>query len=641
MSKQDNNNNHNKEENFAKLLKEKEQDSKLDASIKEIYQNGNDDNNSDKSSVSGEPTQPSSVFHRKQADPWKKITVMFLVLLGMITIVSWFLFFLFNSGARMRTEDIEFNIIGPEEVVAGEEVVYELQYKNLSKFNLRDVQINLMYPEGFVVLDAAPVTAGGDNNPALASWQLEQIDIKRSGRIVVKAIIIAPLESEQAIKAFITYRPENFSSTFDVEKEITTKVSSTGVNLNVEAPSFFHVNEESEIKLEYTKQKESFFDYFKIRLEHDDNFVISNSQTGEWEINDLTEQKQELIIKGKYKKKPQTDNLRLVFFIPQEIELDGKMSVTEHIFAEYDLSAAVAEGALQLSLSVNGSLGNKAVDLGDALNYVLHYKNNSDASLKNVAIMATVDSVMVDWDDLVDNNKGERRGNSIIWTKEEVNSLSNISPDEESSFSFSLKVKTAEEAKKIATADFNIISSLDYSIDSKLKDNGQSVTRVVNKVNSDLAFKNEVRYFDRNNIAVGEGPLPPKVGEQTKFKVFWTLTNSRHDLKNITTSVKLPANVNWESNYSNSAGKILYDSNSREISWAINEWDVIDEPAIAEFSIIFTPTDVDKNKIVSLLNPANVSAEDTVSAGIISLSTKAKTTNLEDDEVGKGYGKVE
>jgi hypothetical protein len=41
---------------------------------------------------------------------------------------------------------------------------------------------------------------------------------------------------------------------------------------------------------------------------------------------------------------------------------------------------------------------------------------------------------------------------------------------------------------------------------------------IINQINSDMGFDVEARYFDENNLPVGDGPLPPKVGEKTSLK---------------------------------------------------------------------------------------------------------------------------
>ncbi|MEK7067518.1 MAG: hypothetical protein AAB956_00805, partial [Patescibacteria group bacterium] len=517
------------DKDFSVLLKEREQQDEVGESLQEIYQA------EDPSLISANKNNNHSYLNanhmasisRRNNSPWNKIAGTFLLLLIVLAGISWTSFLIFNAGDRLDAKDIEFNISGPDKAIVGQEVVYDIQYKNLSQFNLKEVEIYVNYPANFVFMDAVPAPAAGSH-----IWQLSQIDAKRSGRIEFKGRLIAPVDTAAIFPAAIAYRPENFSSTFSADAGVTTAVSASGLDINIEAPSFFNVKEEAAVSIKYLKTKESYLNNFKIIFSAGDDFSLSGSdQSGVWNITNLSDSQRELLIKGQYVKKPPTnEKLKLSFVSPQEIKAADESGaattqIKDYLFYEYEWQPLVAEGALNLSLAVNGSASDKAVNFGDALNYVVHYKNTSDATLRNVIIMATIDSPAVDWQTLQDEQGGEVKGNSIIWTKEQIKNLGEIRPSAEDSFGFAIKIKTREQTKDIATNDIKVRSALDYSIDSAINNAANPLVQIVNPVNSDLQFNNEIRYFDRQNIAVGEGPLPPKVGQKTSFHVYCTLTN--------------------------------------------------------------------------------------------------------------------
>ncbi|MDP3900650.1 MAG: hypothetical protein Q8Q23_06265 [bacterium] len=627
-----------RDKDFAELLSEREKENIIDRSLKEIYSSENS------KSDDGMPKNSTPLIQRRKLDPWKRISITFVFLLIVITAVSWYVFFLFHAGSRLNTDDITFHIVGPQEVVAGQEVVYELQFKNLSNFNLQDIEINLIHGDNFIVIDSVPeVIERG------ATWKLDSLATKRSGRLEIKAKLIGEIDSEYDLNAIISYRPENFSSSFSSEANYRVKVLSTGINLEILSPSFYNINDDTAINIDYVAEKDNFIPSFNVRLEHGESFSMNGES--EIKVENITDQKQTIKLGGKYTKQPSADEgLKLVFFVPAENSVDENLpevnseieiKTIEHIFAKYDVSAPVAEGALLLNLTVNGSDSGKPVSLGDTLNYVVHYKNNSEAELKNVVIIAIIDSPLVDWSTLKDSNKGEKRGNAIIWTKSEIRGLAEVGPDDEDSLSFSIGLKDIEAAKDISSSNFSVTSSLDYSIDGKIKDSYKPVFSSTNKVNTDLILKNEARYFDHNNIAVGSGPLPPKVGEKTSYNVYWTINNTRHNLKNIKVITSLPANINWENTFSRSVGKIIYNSDSREVEWSFDGMDAFAEPPFSVFTISLTPQESEKNKILTILNATKITAIDSETNGVITLETNSKTTNLDDDKIGKGYGKVE
>jgi len=156
---------------------------------------------------------------------------------------------------------------------------------------------------------------------------------------------------------------------------------------------------------------------------------------------------------------------------------------------------------------------------------------------------------------------------------------------------------------------------------------------VINKINSDLTLKEEVRYFNEDNIPVGGGPLPPEVGETTSFKVYWVLTNNLHELREAKVEVSLPDYVSWDNKNRTSVGTVSYDGSNHKVIWQIGRLPITVYRADAEFNISITPREEDINKIMVLLSGSGISAVDNETGGFINRKTGAKTTKLEDDEI--------
>jgi len=642
MTNDKKNKNDQSDREFAELLREREDNGRIDESLKAIYA---DDLNT--GSASGKPK--NNALQKREISLSTKISFAFLLLLFLVTAISWVGFWLLNSGSRLNVNDIELTMAGPVKVIAGQEQVYEILYKNLSGFNLDDAQIYLEAPQNFIITDAVPALASSSQNNM---WLMSQIASKRSGRLSVKAKTIGSTDSEINLKATIKYRPENFSSTFDQTAEFTLKIASTGINAEVEMPSFFNLNEAGDFKIKYLKEKESYIDKFFVILEHGDGFdIIGDNQTGIWAIENIPQTQTVLAIKGKYIRKPEVGNkLSVKLAVEREVEVSVKNGdeisvVMQKIylpFYETEVSPTVIEGALSLTLAVNSSTGDKPVNFSDTLNYVIHYKNTSKVDLKNVIIiMAIINSALIDWSTLNDQTGVERKDNTLIWTKSEVGDLAEISAGSEGNFSFAIKLKNKVAAVNMALNDLAIKTYLDYSIDGSVVSPENHVAEIVNPINSSVDFSTELRYFDPNGQTVGFGPLPPKVGEKTTYQATWVLKNPLRDLREVQVSTVLPAQVNWEKNAVAVGGSILYNESTHEVVWNTENIDVMGEPAFAQFNVSITPVAADQNKILTILNTSRAQARDSETKGIIVYESNAKTSNLDDDLIGKGNGRVE
>ena len=156
-----------------------------------------------------------------------------------------------------------------------------------------------------------------------------------------------------------------------------------------------------------------------------------------------------------------------------------------------------------------------------------------------------------------------------------------------------------------------------------------------------MELSETIKYFNEDNIPVGTGPHPPKVGETTSYKVYWSLSNNLHELKDLIIKVKLPEYAAWDDKNRATVGEIKYDEVLREVHWKIGRLPVTVFQASGEFSISVTPSEDDKNKIMVLLPGSEVTAIDDKTKAELSKTTKAKTTKLEDDSIAQGDGIVE
>jgi len=158
-----------------------------------------------------------------------------------------------------------------------------------------------------------------------------------------------------------------------------------------------------------------------------------------------------------------------------------------------------------------------------------------------------------------------------------------------------------------------------------------------------LSLTEQIRYFNDDNVPVGSGPLPPKVGEKTSFRVYWTVKNNLHEIKEAVVAFSLPSYIVWDDKASTNVGSLYYDASSRQVIWEIGRLPVSVYRADAEFSLSLTPAETDRNKILVLSPGSIIAAIDTETLADITKQTAAKTTKLEDDDIAglNNSGRVE
>lgn len=617
-------------DNFEEFVEEEAKEEEIKESLSEIYQD-------DK----GELVDVKKLEIKKKRGffYWLFASIASLAIFGGTVYAAYF----YMQGGTDPT-NFSFNIEGKDNVLAGEEFIYAVNYKNSSNSDVNGAKIKIIYPDNFVFTESYPPASESND-----VWTIGKLLPKQSGKIEIKGKIIGPEGSSNAILGNINYSPANFSSEFKKEASFSTITGDTGLDLIFNTPTSALVGEKNEIEFKFMPREKNFITDFRVALEplenmefiavKDENENIKNVKPGAWEVSSLPQEEQTIRIGFKFKEK--IADIQDVRLILEQKDASGKYRK----FYEKVFKYEVVKSDLNLSLIINGSKNDQGINFGQTLNYSVVYANKGASEMKDVVIMAVIDGDLINWNTIDDKSSGAVSGNTVSWSKEEIPELLSLQPGQEGTIDFSLKTKNVKEPEtgKVyqvsSFAQFNVGSGLPADSESDNKSNA-----VVNKINSDLKFSEQVKYFNDDNIAVGSGPLPPKAGEKTSYKVYWNITNNLHELKNLQVETVLPDYIEWDGKNRASAGSVYYDDNSRKVVWQIGILPLSAYQIDAEFSIAINPSENQRNQVVVLLAGSAAKAVDSATESEINIESKPKTTKLEDDEIAggaNGDGRVE
>jgi len=361
---------------------------------------------------------------------------------------------------------------------------------------------------------------------------------------------------------------------------------------------------------------------------------IKDAQNNIWQVSGLAQKEENFTVKYHVKNKT-SDNQQIV------LTFTANAGNKDYTFLEQDIPIQVMKSDLNLSLIMNSSNADQAVNFGQTLNYTINYANKGEGAMQDVAIMAVLNSDFVDWTTMNDANKGREMGNTITWTKDQIPALAKVDVGAKGEIDFSVNVLPFKESDlgknfmiksyaQYALGGLNSVGSSTAATTSGIDNQSNTIN---SSINSDLGFKEQVRYFDENNMPVGDGPLPPTVGQTTTFKVYWNLTNNLHDLNDAVVQTVLPDGVQWSANNRTSVGTLSYDGSTKTVTWQIGRLPITVFEASAEFNIGLTPTELQRNKIVVLVSGSKVTATDTNTGASLEKDSVPKTTKLEDDSI--------
>ncbi len=614
-------------EEFEEFVQNEVRQSQIDAGLEEIYHDED-----------GNMVDVKTMVMKKGHGLIYRGFIMLLTL-ALIGGAGWSAYRFYLTKQVQENSSVSLTITGDAETLLGEEKTYVISYKNLDQVDMKNINIKATLPENFIVTEMQPQAATG------TTWHFDLLGSKRSDQITIKGRIVGEVDQSAIFLASMSYQPANFSSEFSKEASFNSKISGLGLDFNFDYPANVLVGETNAITVKYKAQEKSFMSDYRLSIEPADNIEIIGAATGSasttsWQIASTTVEEKSLAIKFKFKQKT-TDKqeINLVF----DYSPDGQKYIT---FLKKPLPFNVITKNLNLNLIINGSQNDQGVDFGQTMNYTITYANKGEANMKEVVIMASLESDFLDWSSLADKNQGQAGNQRITWSSAQIPGLADLAPGNEGTIDFSIKVKPAGEIdptknyqiKSYARFQIGASTSTDATSTEETSDRSNAIT---NKINSDLSLKEEIRYFNDDNIAVGSGPLPPKVGEATSYRVYWHLSNNLNELNDLKITTKLPPYVKWDGRNRSDVGSVSYDQATGNITWQIGRLPISVYKAEAEFSITIAPSDEDKNKMLVLLPGSTIEAIDTTTQTRINKTTKAKTTKLEDDDAVTDDGRVQ
>ncbi len=583
-------------------------------------------------------------INRKQGFVFWFFNFLVFGLIAVVAALGLYYYLIYGKGSDSSAISLE--IEAPETITAGEEFYYIIKYNNPEYVAMKNVNLKIQYPEKFIYLESFPLPDSNND-----TWNIGRIEARSSGEIKIKGKIINKQKASAIILTQLTYIPENFSSEFKKEASRSLLISGIGFEFGFDYSDMALVGEQGSIKivLKPSDNNTNYLPNFIIRLEKDKNVEIKGAVVGgegqeagfkaekitdsgydAWLISGLS--KEDIFnITYKVKEKLLSEEVVKIFF---EESIGGE----KYVFLEKDLSLEVIKSDLNLVLIMNGAQSDQPVSFGERLNYSLSYLNKGETAMKDVAVSVVLESDFLDWTKLDDANRGIERGNIITWTKDQISGLGEIAVDEGGSIDFSIDVLPFKEGD--IGKDFKVSAYGEYRVG--LDGENESAVdispdnhsnKIINKINSDMGFGVEARYFDENNLPVGDGPLPPKVGEKTSLKIYWTVTNNLHDLVETKVETILPEGVFWNEYSRTSVGTLSYDESSRKVIWQIGRLPVTVFRADAEFSVSLLPAEDDRNKIMIVLSGATITAKDSLTESHMEKTSAPKTTKLDDDEI--------
>lgn len=569
----------------------------------------------------------------------RAIIIGVMVFLAVLAGAAWGGFFIFKPYARFENKGLELAINGPETVKAGEAQTYHFTYQNKEKVDLMQLELRLVIPDNFhVIKTSIPPTTPP------SSWTLGGLAQGGRGDISLEGYFLGPGEGTSAFQNIATFRPTNFNSDFQAITTRTITLQGSVFDATLTGPTDIAPGEKGEYVYTFKNTGTEPIENVELSLEAPDAFLFTEADpktTDEharrWQISKIDPGIETIIkIHGSF-----------------AATIEGATTLTMSLDVRHNddrlshrrdtVTTNVLASDISLSLVTNGSTGNFKTDFGSTLQATLAYQNNGNVSLGDVTLSLTFVSApggLLDWSLLTTSVKGRTGDGTITWTKKEFPALAEIKANEKGTIDISLPI-IAKPPAAVGADEIRLSSSALVALVGGRPTSKQiQTTPIIVSLNSDLNLSTEARYFAEDSTPLGSGPLPPQVGQNTNFRIFWNLSNSRHPLDHVKITATLPTRINWTGKTNTDQGNLTWDDKTRTITWSIDSLPITTKTLSADFEVGVTPVAADLGKFISLINQTSLAAHDSQSNTNLSFSKNALTSEMPTDAGAKGKGVV-
>lgn len=540
------------------------------------------------------------------------IVILLLAFIG-------FIVFALNRGLIGRLVNLNIELSSAQ-LISGDDVTVKFIYQNQSEQPLQQASLSVDLPPGFIIKKTPPGFAT-DTKTLL----IGDMAPRAGGELDITGELVGAVGSNFQPTATLNFQPTSFAflTTNRVAVRPSFLIEDSILKLTVEAPDEVSNGQgfEGKVSYENTSSTNS-LDNVIIESQVNDNFqLIDKLPDGGWKIDHLGPgEKGENVFDGK---------------------VDGAGAAREKVgfkaFVQTDkdkLLQAFQEKSLSLvypKLKFTITSDRPLADLGSTVNFLIHYENDEDFDIKNLAIAAELDP---NFYDLISTKSagGHRVDRFVHWdasTKPELASVAKGSQGE-----LVLTTRLKQKAPAGSTGLAGIILTGRYSAPTGTTIYEASQNSGV-KVTSDLSVAGLAHYFSEEGDQIGRGPLPPVVGRETKYWVFVTVSNSFSGLNGVLVTLRLPAGVRWTGTASVPVGNGWKYVNG-DLVWDIGDMAAGTKSFTAGMEVALTPTIRQLGTEPLLADLVKVTGFDTFTLVQLDRDGNKVSTRINDDQaIGK------
>jgi uncharacterized repeat protein (TIGR01451 family) len=567
-------------------------------------------------------------FSTMERAPSQLTSILLTVIITLIVLAigAGIAYFVYQKFFDIRQDEfLTLDIYAPETAISGELATIEINYKNSADVALTELEVDARLPRGFEIIAMTPMP--DDINELV--WLAGTLNGNSDATITIEGLWVAEAPSESPIQALATYRPGNFNSSFTEIETIYVDTLKSTLEMTFDGPTETYPGEEQEYTIHVKNDGTQDMNNILVDVELPDGFYLTSSNppidsgsSPEWRVQTLTPgAEQEIIVLGSF-----ASDVDGFSYFNTSANLERDPVNLEQISIESFVD--VLQNDIQLQLVAGGQTGDVSASLNEDLRFTISLENLGEVSMEDIDLLLDFQSqnpAPIVWSDATLDG-------GIIHSDGIHLSQDFLGPGEQILFNLTFPIDAEIAAGE--TDFFEVVASADLG-DRNIKSSPISIS-----ISTDASFGATVRYYDPAGGVLGSGPIPPEVGETTTYRLFWTIDNQLHALRDIEMTTTLAPGVKWENQFTTDLGILSYDDATGIVSWHISELPLTLPSVEASIALSITPEAGDLGTFVKLISGSNFKAIDAETGDTLSRVTTSLSTDLTEDVFAEDLGAV-
>lgn len=516
--------------------------------------------------------------------------------------------------------------VAPHEVVAGDSSTLIIRYRNETGEDLRQAKLTLGFPAHFLLQD---LSSDLSNPVGHNTFDVGTVPAGAEGSVKIRGVMFGDVGGKQTFRSILTFvhgKNDEPGQKIDFHS-FTPSHSALELSL-APLPAKIYAGQIVPFTLAYKNAGPVDFPDVRIALSTAGPLAFGASPTiGSRYADDLGPVKAGQSGTWAY----QLSVTATAGAAQPTLEIDPSFTFADANYRQVPLVTAIPVLAppLRVSHTMNDLRPGMTADV------TVSYQNTGDVALLNASVGIETDSPLFAWHSFTVDAKTDKR-------------LARIEPGASGTVTVHAPAGAGIQASDLSPdGTFRVVTRAYASYrladgNVPLVSRGADLSTIPT---SPFILSAVGHYAAPSGDQLGRGPLPPVVGEQTTYWIFWNLRGTINPAKNLRVEGRLPAGVEFTGRQTVSQGDpIAYDDATRTVSWAPGSVDPTLPPgsktAGGAFEVGLTPTPAQANTAPVLITNLSATATDATTGDVLAASARPVTTDLPQDPLAAGNGIV-